>query len=139
MYDTILVPVDGSEHADEAARHAKVLAEQFGSSVHLLYVADERLSVAAVSAANELRSVGEDVLDETVERASLDDGSVDVTTDVVVGVPATAITEYAEDVAADLVVMGTHGRTGLEHFLMGSTTENVIRTAATPVLTLRAD
>ena len=58
-------------------------------------------------------------------------------TEVVAGVPAAAIVDYANSTATTLIVMGTHGRTGLAHLLMGSVAEQVVRTASCAVLTVR--
>jgi nucleotide-binding universal stress UspA family protein len=60
-----------------------------------------------------------------------------VTADAVIGMPASAIVDYAAATGTSLVVMGTHGRTGLAHLLMGSVAEHVVRTAPCPVLTVR--
>jgi nucleotide-binding universal stress UspA family protein len=60
-----------------------------------------------------------------------------VITGVMFGSPARAIVDYARDYAIDLIVMGTHGRSGFAHLLLGSVTERVVRTAECPVLTVR--
>ena len=61
----------------------------------------------------------------------------EATVDAIIGTPARSIVEYAEGHGIDLIVMGTHGRSGMSHVLMGSITEQVIRTAPCPVLTVR--
>jgi nucleotide-binding universal stress UspA family protein len=65
----------------------------------------------------------------------------DVPTERVVreGIPHAAVLDYVDDSSVDLVVMGTHGRTGLDHYLVGSVTERVVRNAPVPVLTVRAN
>lgn len=137
MYDTILVPTDGSEVAGEAASHAMSLADTYDAEVHGLFVADTRMK--AIS--SELTGAdAEDVLfdddhhpaDAFEERARSRD--VPLTAATRVGLPYEEIVDYADEVDADMIAMGTHGRTGLSRFLIGSTTERVLRTASVPVL-----
>lgn len=138
MYDRILVPVDGSDIAYAAADHAFDLAAVVGAEVHVLFVVDESVEKMLLSTHSmrtvleSLRERGEEVL-ETVE-ARADDAGVEVTTELGHGVQVhAAIVEYCDDRDVDLVVMGTSGRTGLEH-LLGSTTERVLMASSIPVL-----
>jgi len=139
MYDTILVPTDGSPGAETAAAHAVALAKAHGATVHALYVVDVRMSpVSADMDHDEVVALVDDsgerptaaVLDRA-ERAGVP--TVEV---IRLGVPHACIREYAESAGVDLVVMGTHGRTGLEHALIGSVTERIVRTLDVPVLTV---
>lgn len=144
MYDRILVPTDGSEPSLRAARHAAELAARFDATLHALYVVDADPSPLAVSRADvreTLREVGEQAAEsafENVERLAADAG-VELETAVVEGAPAEQIVDYAGDTGVDLVVMGTHGRSGLGKRLVGSVTERVVRNAPVPVLTVGND
>ncbi|WP_251330086.1 universal stress protein [Haloplanus pelagicus] len=138
MYDDILIPTDGSDPAAAAFDHALDLAERFDATVHVLYVVEtDSLSHEAPALAIEdlretLRSEGEAILDDLCERATA--RGVAVTEAIVEGVPEDAILEYVADGGVDLLVMGTHGRHGLERYLVGSVTERVVRRADVPVL-----
>jgi nucleotide-binding universal stress UspA family protein len=142
MYDTILIPTDGSEHAVRAAEHAQYLARLFDATVHVVNVADVQAAAGVFGAGgvdeefrSRLEAEGEEAI-ETVRAALADADSVE--TAVVRGDPRTAILEYAEEHDVDLLAMGTHGRTGLSRYITGSVTEHVVRLADVPVLTVRA-
>jgi len=139
VYDTILVPTDGSDGAAAAAAHAVDLAKAHGATLHALYVVDVRMS--PISASMDHDEVIE-LVDESGERptaAVLDRAEragVPTVEAIRLGVPHRTIREYADAEGVDLVVMGTHGRTGVEHALVGSVTERVVRTLDVPVLTV---
>jgi nucleotide-binding universal stress UspA family protein len=141
MYDRILVPTDGSAATESATDHAIGLARQYGATLHALYVVDvaaySSLEVGADVVADELRSEGETAVDAVVERAA--DAGVEAETAVETGVVHRRVVDYVADNGIDLVVMGTHGRTGVGRFLLGSVAEKVVRTAEAPVLTVRSD
>jgi nucleotide-binding universal stress UspA family protein len=80
----------------------------------------------------------DEALDE-IERRARSRGIEAVRTEVITGSPHRAIREYAEDKDVDLIVIGTHGRTGVERYLLGSVTEKIVRTADVPVLTVRPE
>lgn len=138
MYRTILVPTDGSDTANSAIEQAYEIAERFTATVHLLYVmdVDQRypfdLSTAQMTEA--FRAEGENVTQTAADRAP--DG-LDVVTAVEEGVPHECILEYADERDADLIVTGTHGRRGLDRFLLGSVSERVLRGATVSVLVAR--
>jgi nucleotide-binding universal stress UspA family protein len=141
MYDNILLPTDGSNGIETVAMHAETLAEQFGSTLHVLSVSDTRnrfetpssgLSTEAWAEAERERA--EDAIEATV--APLSD-ELTVETAIVEGVPRTAILEYIDDTEIDIVVMGTHGRSGIDRYLIGSVTEKVVRQSPVPVVTVR--
>lgn len=142
MYDTVLIPSDGSDHARRAAEHGLNLARAFDAEVHVVNVVDVQSAAGVFSAGG----VDEEFVErletdarETVERiASLADESVPVHTAVVRGQPADGILDYEDENDADLIVMGTHGRTGLGRFVTGSVTERVVRLSDVLVLTVRA-
>ncbi|ERH07943.1 MAG: universal stress protein UspA related nucleotide-binding protein [Halonotius sp. J07HN4] len=140
MYDAILVPTDGSEPASTAVEHAIDLAANASGTLHALSVVDSSayasLDVSSQSALDSLETNAEEATESIAETAA--DAGVDTVTEVSVGSPHTQITDYADAVDADLIVMGTHGRTGLDRVLLGSVTERVVRDAPCPVLTVRA-
>ena len=138
----ILVPTDFSGPSDAALDCARTLTERFGGSIHLLHVLEERPveepfgSEVFVSELPEVRAAR---LREAQERLSHRVSARDremkcVTTEVIFGTTARTIVDYAADNGFDLIVMGTHGRTGIAHLLMGSVAERVVRTATCPVI-----
>jgi nucleotide-binding universal stress UspA family protein len=140
MYHDILIPTDGSSGARRAIEEGVGLAGDFGAAVHALYVVDVReystLPATRTLRLNEEReAVGERAVEEVVSRAAAE--GVPATTAVERGVPHEEILRYADERGVDLVVMGTHARTGLDRFLLGSVTERVVRTADVPVLVVR--
>ena len=137
MYETILVPTDGSSQSDAALDHAVTLARHHDATIHILYVADtnrDSLTAQGGEVVDALELEGDRITSEAVERV---DPGVDVVDTVEAGDPVETILDYATSVGADLVVMGTHGRRGLDRYLLGSTTERVVRLSSIPVLTVR--
>lgn len=131
MYDRILVPTDGSEGSAVALEHAVDLARGYDASIHGLYVTDQR-SYAGMAGDMDREAIREE--EEEMGRHALDriedaatEAGVEVTTALATGVPHERIRETITERDIDLVVMGTHGRTGLERMLLGSTTEKVLR------------
>ena len=136
MYQRILLPTDGSEVADHAVDHAVALALQFDASLDVLHVTDVSalpLDAHAESLVRAIEEEGREAVEEITERASRR-GVGSVTGAVREGSPHRAIIDYAEENDCDVVVMGTHGRTGLDRYLLGSVTERVTRLADVPVL-----
>ncbi|WP_416838203.1 universal stress protein [Haloferax sp. DFSO52] len=142
MYDTILLPTDGSDATEATIEHATTLARTYDATVRVLSVADSRNRFETPSA-----GIAPDVWKESeLERAEHAVDAVlealpdDVATERVVeeGVPDSVIVDHANDADIDVVVMATHGRTGLDHYLIGSVTERVVRQSSAPVLTVRA-
>jgi nucleotide-binding universal stress UspA family protein len=141
MYDTILVPTDGSDHARRAAAHALAFARAFDAAVHVVGVADVQ-SAAGLFAAGGVDAAFVERIEAECERwvAATGEslaGAPSVRTAVVRGHPAEAILEYVDEHGVELVAMGTHGRTGIGRFVAGSVTESVVRRARVPVLTAR--
>lgn len=144
MYNTIIIPVDGSTHSKRAAEHGLKLARRFEGNAHLLTVVDIQAAAGPFDAGgvdeafvSRLESDGQDLLKEV--QAALDTEGVTLETTVLRGSPARTIGEYADDQDASLLVLGTQGRTGIERYVVGSVAERVVRTAERPVLTVRAD
>jgi len=139
MYDTIVVPTDGSEGPCRAVEQAYRLAAAFDATIHALYVVDE--TFPAHSHYDMVREDMEDAGEEAVERieANAPEG-IAVEKVFLTGVPHDEIVAYAAEHDADLIAMGTNGRTGLSRFVAaGSTTERVVRGSSVPVLTARRD
>ena len=139
MYDEVLLPTDGSEGTRTAVEHAIEHANRYDATLHVLYVVDARVGVVRETTPEvvfqELEAQGQQAIEDVQAQAR----AAEVTTIegvVARGNPHRAILDYAESEAIDLVVMGTHGRTGLDHYLIGSVTEKVVRLADVPVLTV---
>ena len=137
MYDSILLPTDGSERAAAALDHAIGAVEAYDAELHVISVVDKRVILASdpgekSDARAELLEEAEDAVEELAARA--DDAGISVTTATPEGVPYREILTYASS-GIDLLVLGTHGRTGREKRLnLGSTTERVVKAADRPVL-----
>jgi nucleotide-binding universal stress UspA family protein len=140
MIDKILFPTDGSDGAAVVFDHVLDVAHAHDATVYVLNVADtSRDSVTQIrgEVIDVLEREGATVVQEAAERASARD--VPAVTEVLQGEPYSTIVDYATANDVDLVVMPTHGRRGLERFLLGSTTERVVRRSEVPVLTVRPD
>jgi nucleotide-binding universal stress UspA family protein len=139
MYSEILVPTDGSKAAERAIEHALDIAKTYGARIHALYVVDTSIYTSL--------DAGADVVIDALEREgevatrhvreAAEEAGVEIDAEVVTGTAYRSIRDYIEDHDIDLVIMGTHGRTGLSHYLLGSVTERVVRTSPVPVLTVR--
>jgi universal stress protein A len=136
----ILVPLDFSECSKKALRYAVPFARQFGASLSLLFVVQPYYPVS------DMVPMDIDLLDERMRKTSeaeltalKDSLEPDLKASAMVraGNPHVEIVEAARELGADLIILSTHGRTGLSHVLMGSTTERVVRHANCPVLVLR--
>lgn len=138
MYDRIIVPTDGSTAVRKAVEHAIDLADAFDAELLPIYVIDMRMSYHGIFSSRDLdkfEEVGEEAVG-WIEAAAAEAG-VETTSAIRRGVPYEAINEYAEETDADLIVMGTHGHTGIDRFVLGSTTENVVQSSDVPVMTVR--
>ena len=143
--DRILVPVDFSTHSEKAIRYAATLANKFGARLSLLHVVEDPFVTGAWQAEVFVPNIPE-LLNDLIKAAKTQmaerkrylaaHGFV-VETVVITGRPATAIVEEALTGRFDLIVMGTHGRTGLSHAVFGSVAERVVQKAPCPVLTVR--
>ncbi len=141
MFSTVLVPTDDSAGADATIGHAIKLGDTYGAAVHALYVVDtgsgpidlsddERASVRERSEGH-----GREATIRVTDRA--EEHGIDAAREVREGVPYREILSYVADNDVDIVVMGTHGRTGADRVRLGSTTERVITRADVPVLSVR--
>jgi universal stress protein A len=141
----ILVPVDFSPHAEYAFTYATRLAERFGAKLALLYVVDDSFVTGGWSSeiyVSNVPELMENLIADADRRlatlkASAAALGLTAETTVIRGRPAHAIVEHAKNGGFDLIVIGTHGRTGVSHVVMGSVAERVLRKAPCPVLTVR--
>ena len=167
MYNHILYPTDGSEAAEVVEKHVKSLADAYDARIHILYVVasdhnkssmtlkrDQQgnwktgmfrreadvdhggMSKDKVDVLEVLQREGQELTQEIAAELSQEQGYKTATA-CKKGKPHQVISSYAGDNDIDLIVMGTHGRSGVSRQLIGSVTEKVIRTADTPVLTAR--
>ena len=142
MYKKIVLAVDGSEVSKNALRHAVELAKQNNGTLIAVYVIPpiDVLDIETFkpdSLMRGLRQEGEKILSEVRELA--EKKGVNVQTRLEEGIPFEKICEVAQDSGADIIVMGSHGRTGIGKVLIGSVTERVIsRAQCCPVLVIKA-
>ncbi|MCD1294978.1 universal stress protein [Methanocella sp. CWC-04] len=148
MKAKILIATDGSKYSKKAVDHGIQVAIKQGYDVLALYVINMKsLELFALShhdditgyeGANEmLRAEGEEALAYAVEKGK--EAGVNVSTSIVRGYPAQEIIKQAEKEDVGLIVVGNLGKTGLEHLLMGSVSEEVVKKAPCPVLVVRGD
>ena len=139
----ICVPIDFSQTSLTAFEHAVPVARQHGAELILLHVQRDPLQMAAewtrpampASVADLQATLAGEL--ERLKRRAIELGVSLVSTALVDDAqPYRGIVDFAEAAAVDLIVMGTHGRTGLKHFLVGSVAEHVVRLATCPVLTV---
>ena len=140
----ILVPVDFSTHSSEAVRFAADMSRRYEASlelVHVFHVTTYALPEGYVVPSNEqLEHVMKELESQlaAAKQAAAEAGARSAQTTLIQGGVTTEILRFAKERECDLIVMGTHGRTGMKHLLMGSVAEQIVRVASCPVLTLRA-
>lgn len=148
MYQRILVAMDGSGTSDKALGEAIKLAQVHRATLRLVHVVDTAVMdvddgglVSLHEVLEALRHGGESLLGKAAARVR--EAGVEVETVMLetqaIGRVATQIVEAAQDWPADLIVLGTHGRRGIVHLLLGSVAEDVVRMAVTPVLLIRGE
>jgi nucleotide-binding universal stress UspA family protein len=141
LYERILVPTDGSSEADRVIEHAIDLAKIHDATLHAVYVMNTAtftglpMETSWEGIDTVLQSEGTGALDRVQEHT--DAAKVACSCTMLEGSPAREIVRYAEQEGCDLIVMGTHGRGGIDRLLLGSVAEHVVRTSEVPVLTVR--
>jgi universal stress protein A len=144
----ILVPTDFSPASDAALEYAMTIAQRFGASAHVLHVVDDPFAGAATWGSEvyiaSVPTIRETLIKQAAAKLSVlrtraGTRGIAARTEVRFGRPAEVIREVAEHEASDLIVMGTRGRTGMAHLLLGSVAETMVREARCPVLTVRGD
>lgn len=145
IFSTILVAVDFSDSSDNAFQLALSMATQFKAHLVILHVINEPIDLRgfyvphiSYEKLEEEIAEGAEKMMQSFCRQHIDDFT-DYETAIVPGMPYEQILGQAETVGAELIVLGTHGRTGLDHVLFGSTAEKVVRKSKFPVLTVRLD
>jgi universal stress protein A len=139
----ILAATDFSPVSDTALQYARELAHAFGANLHVVHVINDFIDAlppvydpAFGNAQRALREAAREQLHTAATTGDLTKGTLAEHL-MTASSPAAAILECAKDNAIDLIVMGTHGRGGVAHLLLGSVAERVVRTAPCPVLTVR--
>lgn len=138
----ILCPIDYSVYSEKALKYAIEFAEKYNAKLYLMHVLDIRIyditdpelynvNVIDKETINKLRERLHKCISEDTRK------NIEVETIVIEGVPFAEIIKKARECKVDLIVLGTHGRTGLSHAIMGSVAEKVVRKAPCPVLTIR--
>ena len=139
MYNKILVTTDGSEGSKAAVDHASEIAKEFDSSVSILYVVDVRKGPQNVI--DVIRHGFEEIGREVTEKIKDELQSKDISAEAYIeyGIPYEQILDFSKQEDIDMIVMSTHGRTGLDRLLIGSVTEKIVRNSKVPVLTVGRD
>lgn len=138
----ILVPVDFSEHSQRALAHAKEIAGLFGARLDVLHVIEEVALPDAYGyqlipiALGQVQARSREVLERLLQQAP--GPEVPASIEVRPGYPALTIADYAAETGADLIVLSSHGRTGLRRLLIGSVAEQVLRLAPCPVFVVKS-
>ncbi len=140
----ILVPTDFSESSEKSLLYGISLAEQYGAELYVLSAIDDRVfddPLFVVYAEQEMRqnrkAVYEEYLSKVVAGIKRDHPKLAVQQVLRMGVAFVEIVDFARQEHIDLIIIGSHGRTGIAHLLIGSTAEKVVRKAPCPVLTVR--
>ena len=142
-FDKILTAIDFSENSELAFDYAVAMATQFNSELTILHVINEPVDlrgfyVPHISFEQLEKEIEEGAAKMMETFCSTKLGSFSNYQSVIVsGIPYEEITRKADEIGASLIILGTHGRTGLDHILFGSTAERVVRSAACPVMTIR--
>lgn len=146
MYEEILVPLDGSELAETALPHARALAKAYDGRITLMSIMEPVTVYTQPGVVGPIVSVGIDIeeelrrireyLDKVADRLKTE--SIDVRIVVREGDPASEIIDYAAANQEDIIVMSTHGRSGIQRWVYGSVADRILRSANAPVLLIRA-
>jgi len=142
MYDRLLLPTDGSAGIERVIEHADEIARRDDATLELLYVVhtSSLMTMPASTSVEGIRGLlneeGELAI-EAAERICSPETTVEHT--MLEGSPGREIVDYAAESDCDLIVMGTHGRGGIDRLLLGSVAEHVVRRSPVPVLTVHVD
>jgi len=142
-FNKILTAIDFSENSEYAFGYALTLAKQFDSQLTILHVINEPVDLRGFYVPHISFEQLEKEIEEGAEKMMAKfcseklEGFTNFTTSIVAGIPYEEIIRSAQEAGASLIVIGTHGRTGLDHLIFGSTAERVVRGASCPVLTIR--
>lgn len=139
----ILAPTDFSDHSCHALGYARTFASRWDAELHLINVIEPAVfpteagltPMGMINLDSELTEAADRAMADMLKREELQ--GLRTISAITHGRASSAIIEYARDNAIDLIVIATHGRTGLEHLIFGSTAERVVRESPCPVLTVR--
>jgi len=142
-FDKILAAIDFSENSEHAFEYALTLAKQFHSELIILHVINEPVDlrgfyvphISFEQLEKEIEEGAQKMMEQFCQTRVGDFTTYQ--TAIVTGIPNEEIIRKAADTGSSLIVLGTHGRTGLDHIIFGSTAERVVRSASCPVLTIR--
>lgn len=142
-FDRILFATDFSESSEYAFEHALTLAKKFNARLTILHVINEPVDlrgfyvphISFEKLEDEIRESAEKMMQKFCRNKIKDFSNYE--TFVLAGIPYDEILKKAEEEKASLIVLGTHGRTGIDHVLFGSTAEKVVRKSRCPVMTVR--
>ena len=152
MYTNILLPLDGSENSERALPHAQDLAKALGATLHLLQVVSVSNEMGYIHGGEtvfvstpQYRDLVDSIIGAAINQAEtylnrvkegLESDGISVVTAVVQGAAADEINLYADRMGIDLTVISTRGQGGIQRFLVGSTTDRVLRSGSLPVLAI---
>ena len=139
-FGKILIPTDFSESAENASLYALSLAEKYGSKIYVVHVIEpftytSDLGIDMGDQYQVMEATAKRFLDDIV--TSIKEKNIDVEGILLSGEPFVEIIKYAKQEQVNLIIMSTHGRSGIEHMLLGSVAEKVVRKSPCPVLTVK--
>lgn len=139
---SILCPLDFSDASKNAYRYACEFAKSMGSRIHLLNVVEPRplaadMTLTYIPVEEDLEKAAMEDMEPLVQEAK--SKGIEVIADVMIGMPVDVILQQLTDFDVSLLIMGSHGKTGLSRLLMGSVAEGVVRKATVPVLIVKAE
>lgn len=134
---TILFPTDFSHASDSALEHAEAIAKQRQARLVILHVEEPPLAYGGGELYYGLPEPSSERIMKMLEEVKPSDAALEFTHKLTMGDPATEIVRIAEEEKADMIILGTHGRTGMSRLLMGSVAEAVVRRSPCPVLVYR--
>jgi len=143
FFDKILTAVDFSENSDRAFEYALTLAAKFDAELTIMHVVNEPVDlrgfyVPHISFEQLEKEIEDGAMKMMEDFCSMRLGTfTNYKTTIVTGIPYDEINRKADEIGASLIVLGTHGRRGLDHLIFGSTAERVVRSANCPVMTIR--
>jgi len=145
MYERLLVPLDGSELAECVFPHLEAFIQKFSLKRVFLVRVVRPLSISSGLQSSEMEIIRKNEVERKVQAEAYLEGlkqviphpGVEFETEVVVGDVAESLMEYSHQKAVDLILMATHGRSGISRWVMGSVADKILRSAATPILMIR--
>jgi len=140
----ILVPVDFSDHSKKALAYAKVFCKEYDAKLEILHIIEDRIHPALYATGKasifdlipDIKEKSSKMISDMVQEVQ--GPEVEVKIKIAEGVAAREILKYAEQNKIDLIIISTHGRSGLNHFLLGSVAEKIVRRSICPVFTVKS-